>query len=165
MKYDTIDKLITLKQEGYTEIYYVNLRGQDFLFRPLTFRESDIIEELEQIPHISPVMVNETILRMCVLNLVTDIWLTNDSCLAGVPDVLAQMILDCSGFSSSEAVGIKMKEKRESAETLHNVISNCICSVFHSYTPSDIQNMTLDEQLSILAKAELILGTSIDIRS
>lgn len=160
MKQQTLNRLILLKAEGQKVIYYINVKGLDVLFRPLTFEENNVILDLEE--HVDGATINDTIVRMTTLYFEEDLetWLA--TCNGFLPDHFAEKVLRVSGFNSSDALLKTINEKREEASQLESLIECYICAAFHTLTPDLCKQMTLDEQLSLLSKAETIIGKKID---
>jgi hypothetical protein len=162
MKQATLDRLIALKAEGQKTIYYLDIKGLDFLFRPLTFEENNVILDLEK--HLDGATINDTIIRMTCLFIEhssgLDDWLV--SVKGFLPDHIAEKILKVSGFNNLETLANIVNEKRALANEVESLIEAYICAAFHTITPNMCKQMTLEEQIELLTKAEIILGKQID---
>jgi hypothetical protein len=159
---ETLDRFIELKAEEIRDIHFVEFEGLEFLFRPLKFDEYRVVNELEKF--IDGANVNDTLLRMTVYHCTYEDglegWLQDGK--AGYPDHLAQVVLNISGFQDPELFVQKVEEKRTLATQVQSVLEIYICSAFHSITPREVSNMTLDEQLELFAKAEQAIGKPVD---
>lgn len=161
MKKVTLDRLIALKAEGQKAIYYLNVEGRDFLFRPLTFEENNIILDLEK--HLDGATINDTIIRMtCLFIELSDLETWLQSCKGFLPDHIAEKILKISGFNNVETLLGLVQEKRNKAGELESLIEAYICAAFHTLTPDKCKQMSLEEQIDLLSKAEIIIGKKID---
>lgn len=162
MNVNTIDRLIELKAEGHKIVYYFEYEGLDILFRPLTFEQNDIIYDLER--YLDGATINDTIIKMTVLHvsdpLGIEYWLNHTRAL--VPDLIAQKIIDVSGFNNPEKMMQIVEESREKANQLESLLESFICSAFHTISPDQCKAMTLQEQLELFTKAEVILGKTVD---
>ena len=87
-------------------------------------------------------------------------WLDNS--LAVEADRLSDTILNVSGFGKPEVFFEMLEKKRELATNMNALIQRHICMAFPAYTPTDIEAMTLEEQVELLAKAEEALNSRID---
>jgi hypothetical protein len=162
MKLNTVDKLIDLKAEGRKSLYLIQVKGLDFIVRPLTFDEYNTVISLEK--YLDGATINDTILRICVLYCDykdgLENFLTHGQAI--VPDHIAEKILIISGFEDTSTFLNLLKEKRELAQQAQSLIEIYICTAFHSYKPSDIHQMTLEDQIELFAKAEEATGKPID---
>ena len=162
MDQQTLDKFIKLKADGQRTLFFVDHEGLEFLFKPLTLDEYNIITELENF--LSGAVINDTLLRITVLfcnySGGLEKWLFDGK--AGHPDFLAQAVIDASGFQSREQFLTILEKKRESASEIQSIIEMYICSAFPSLKPADINTFTLEEQLDLFAKAEQALGKPVD---
>ena len=156
--------IVELKTQGHKDLYHAEYKGWSLILRPLTFGEYKAITELEK--YTTPVDTNDMIVRVCGLFVRgpngEDKEYLLDRGPAIFPDVIAQAVLDVSGFDSKQTFAKVLEEKRQEASTLPSMIQIYICAVFHTLGPDDVDNMTLSEQLDLFAKAETLLGQQID---
>jgi len=161
----TFDEYLSLKSEGNNTIYFVEIGGLDVLFKPLTLGEYTDMVNLEK--YVDGSLANEALLRIAVLFIgesrSVDTWLADDTLLAGYPDILADKIVNVSGFADENSFIDLIKEKREETNKFQNIIETFICTAYHKYIPDDIQNMTMIEQIELFAKAEKVLGQELDL--
>ena len=162
MQQATLDSFIQLKADEVRTVYFVEIEGLEFLFRPLKFDEYKFVNELDRF--LDGANVNDTLLRLAVYHCSYDggleSWLQTGK--AGHPDFLSQAILDLSGFQNPESFIALVNEKRSEAAQVHSVIETYICSAFHSIRPEEVANMTLEDQLILFAKAEQAIGNPVD---
>jgi len=162
MNQETLDKFLQLKADGQRTLFFANIEGLEFLFKPLTLEEYNAVVELEKF--LSGAVINDTLLRISVLYCGTlgglEQWLETGK--GGHPDHLSQAILEVSGFQSQEQFMKILEEKRYLATQIQSIMEMYICSAFPSLKPSDIELMTLEEQLDLFAKAEKAIGKEVD---
>jgi len=162
----TIEALIELKTKGHRSIYFLDVRGLEILFRPLTFSEYDIVMDLET--YLDGASINDAILRMTVLFISTGEnafdWVSNCKN-AFYIDHIAQKILDISGYQSKEKFFEILKAKRAKAQELQSLIEIYICTAFKTVSTQDVANMNLEQQLEYFAKAEEALGKPVDFNA
>jgi hypothetical protein len=162
----TIEALIELKTEGHRSIYFLDVRGLEILFRPLTFSEYDTVMDIET--YLDAVSVNDAILRMAVLysNAPKGIAEWIKTCKRAFDiDHIAQKILDVSGYQNRDKFIQLLAEKRKKAQEVQSLIEIYICTAFKTISSKDILNMTLEEQLEYFAKAEEALGKPVDFNA
>jgi hypothetical protein len=160
MKTATLQEYNILKQQGERLVYYVAIEEVEFLFRPLAFCEFQIATELER--QVDSATVNDYIVSTTTLYSSQDLSVWLDVCKAIAPDSLSQAILNISGFGDPDVFISILAEKRELAKNMNSVIQKVICSAFPLYTPTQLEAMTLEEQVELLAKAEEMLEHQID---
>jgi hypothetical protein len=162
MNQETLDKFIELKADGQRTLFFVQLEGLEFLFKPLTLDEYNSIVELENF--LSGAVINDTLLRISIMHCGhrsgLEGWLNFSK--AGHADFLAQAIIDKSGFQSQDQFLKILGEKRELANQVQSIMESYICTAFPSLRPSDIELMTMEEQLDLFAKAEKSIGKEVD---
>lgn len=120
---------------------------------------------MRMVEYIDAPTINDTVLVMTTLycDYLGNIeqWLEYKA-LAVEPDFFAQKILDVSGFEDEKAFKEILAVKRSSALEIKTLIEIYICTAFHQYKPYDVQQMNLEEQVELFAKAEQALGRTID---
>ena len=162
MNQETLDKFLQLKADGQRTLFFADIEGLEFLFKPLTLEEYNAVVELEKF--LSGAVINDTLLRIsvlyCGLHGGLEEWLESGK--GGHPDHLSQAILEVSGFQSQEQFMKILEEKRYLATQVQSIMEMYICSAFPSLRPSDIELMTLEEQLDLFAKAEKAIGKEVD---
>jgi transcriptional regulator with XRE-family HTH domain len=155
-----LDNVIKLKADGYKSIYYVKTKGLELIFRPLTFDEYETLMGLES--YIDEAAINDCILDIAVLFCTKGSnWIKSYSRAFEI-DHIAQKILDVSGFRNKQTFYRLLKEKRALAKEVQSLIEIYICTAFKAISPLELKNMSLEEQVELLAKAEEALGKPID---
>lgn len=161
--------LLMLLQHGQLLYLALECAGIDFevIFRPLTLKEANIIDSSSQA--LPDFLIADWISESCVLCLIVNgeqesspNYITTLAP-AGLADRLSKCIIDISGFSSVSAYTGLLNECREEMQTMQAGIETFICAAFPGTKPSDIDKMTLFEQMKLLSRAELILGQALDI--
>lgn len=153
MNEKTLEAFVELRLNGHTELFYKELGGLEFIYRPLCFYEYDTILELEE--YIDGPEINDHIVQMCTLY-PKDInkWLEDAK--AAEPDHYAQAILDSSGWNDSKKMLEVFKKSKKQSDELPAFIELVICTVYKSLKPEDVKRMTLKEQMLLYTKAEVI---------
>lgn len=125
-----------------------------FIYRPLTVRE---YQTLIDSPHLDQSDLEETLCTLCLLDPASP--LDFDRYPATVPTVLAQLIVESSTFQSPDALLQAMEEARVALDTntLEFLLAK-VCQVFTSYTPRQLEHLTLRQLLHELARAEKVSG-------
>jgi hypothetical protein len=160
---EVLDEYTKLKLKGQKELYALELGGLFFLFRPLTFNEHETISQLED--RLDSATLSEVTVQLGVVYSPVELieWL--DNCTPSHPDVLAKAIQDASGFISVDGFINTIDSARKEADKLSNLILLYICTAFKTLVPSDVENMTLEEQARHLSLAEQLIGEPLDIQA
>lgn len=162
MNQNTIQKIVELKASGHKSIYFLEVRGLEVIFRPLTFDEYTTVKGLEG--YLDGAAVNDAIVMMCALYCSegpVDSYVANCKNAFDI-DHIAQFILDVSGFENQETFLGILREKRVLAHQLQSLIEIYICSAFKAISPLDLKHMNLEELIELLAKAEEAMNKPID---
>lgn len=154
-----IDRIVELKADGFKSLYYLNVKGLELIFRPLTFDEHNTIIDLER--YLDGASINDTLLRMTVLSYHEANWIERYPFAFHI-DYIAQIILEVSGFQNEERFLSILNEKRHLARQIHSLIEIYICTAFKTISPTQVKAMNLDEQIELFAKAEEALGKPIE---
>lgn len=78
--------------------------------------------------------------------------------------LLAEAIIEASGWVSTDRLVQSFSEAREKALTLESFIRSRILAGFPTMKPSDLDNMRLNEMMDLAAMSEVITGVQIDMR-
>ncbi|RMH18617.1 MAG: hypothetical protein D6698_06710 [Gammaproteobacteria bacterium] len=143
-------------------LFLVQVLGLDVVVRPLTAAE---VRHLTKVgAFLPPTEVNEWICIQATLHIPgvedKEEYLSS-KCLAALPDLLAEAILGLSSFKSQDEFYDLLEEHRQNQALLENTIETLICTAFKSLSPLDVRKLNIHQQLDLLAKAEVILGTQI----
>lgn len=163
MKDATAQTYVALRAQGTKAIYHVELEGLDFLFRPLSFSEYQLVLDLEK--RLTGPVINDTIVRIAVLHCELgslEEWL--DKCQPSSPDQLAQVIVNESGFQDKERFLQVLARERKAANEFQSVIQMYISMAF-SMKPSEIDDLNMEEQMRLFAMAEQMLGQPVDVNN
>lgn len=159
MNQKIIDATVELKADGYKSLYYQSTKGLEVIFRPLTFDEYETIMDLER--YLDPAAINNTIVKMAVVFSTAGIqWVDNWKRAFDI-DHIAQAILDISGFQNKARFFELMDEKRKLAKQVQSLMEIYICTAFKAISPLQLKDMTLEQQIELVAKAEEALGKPI----
>lgn len=165
MKHDTADALVQLRLKGHKHLKITSVWGMDFIHRPLTYFEHETIEDLGK--EIDAPELNELIIALTVLyptEKEIEHWVEHQA-RAADPDILAQRILDHSIFNNPDRIIEETHLARHRSQVVPSMIEIYICSVYKSLKPEDVGNMSMYEQLDLLAKAESVIGQQIHMES
>ena len=144
-------------KEKYRNIYYLKIRGNEYIFRLLTRNEFSALCFSQD--HFSG-SAEDTLLRKCVLYPQMNIW---DDMLAGEVECVFRSVLKASGFGDMEDVKKHLDKEREAIKLLDNQFVVVICKAFPHITPSEIENFDYPTIIHYVALAEEIIGTKLEI--
>lgn len=147
------DFLYSLKKK-YGSIFSVNIKGQDIIFRELTFNEYDRIVEYKNNENSSSVEAEDLIISSAV------VYPENynfQKLPAGTISSLAQEIIDFSGFYSPSLAKQILLSKREMANEVRSLMKAFVLSTIPAYKPEDLDDMTFSQLAERVALSEKIL--------
>lgn len=151
-------KVIEWKSK-YRNVYYLNVRGKEYIFRLLTKGEYISIYFLQS--HLGA-HSEDVILLKCIL--FPDITVEKmDNLNAGEIDSILGNILKLSGFSNFENIKQDLDTERGKVGILDSQIVVLICKAFPRITPSDIEQFDYPTILYHVALAEELLSTKLEI--
>lgn len=141
-------------------IYYIKIKEEEYIVRPLTRKEFVFIAEMQSY---TPNLAEELALDMCVLYPeIKEICI--DDMLAGSVVGLTTAIIDLSGFNSPETLSEVIEENRESMNLVDNQMTTLICRAFPRIKPEDLGEFDIQKLCYHLALAEQILGVSLEFK-
>lgn len=143
----------------YSNIYYLKVGKQEYVFRLLTKGEYLALYFVQF--HISS-EAEDILLDKCILYPVISRE-QRESLLAGEVMTLVDKILSLSGFSNIDNIKVDLDREREKIQLLDNQIVLIICKAFPHITPSDIDNFDYPTTLHYISLAEELLGTKLEI--
>lgn len=76
---------------------------------------------------------------------------------------VAIKIMSLSNIRSEDGFKLALGNKRKSSTTLQSTIESLIGKAFPSLSPIDLKNLTQEQQITYLTKAETLLGTKLEL--
>lgn len=149
-RYVDIDLLVEEAFKKYEAVFFSEIEGQIFIFRPLTRKEYRDILENQNMDDYSK---QDAICKQVLL------YPENfdfDECSAGLPDILFKDILEKSCLDV-ESTFYLLKIQREEAENLSSEMTCIIAEAFPSYTIEEIESWNNFKFIKIYAQAEWVL--------
>jgi len=162
MEYKELNELlddILLWKRKYRNIFYINIKGNIYIFRVLTKREYFTIFELQKHRSIN---ADIPLLKTCLLYPSYDENILSNR-LAGEVESIVKYISDLSGFSKTDEMLSDIEKGREEINLLDNQILLLICKAFPHLTLEQIDAMDYNTLLKYLVLAESILDIKLDI--
>lgn len=142
-----------LKSE-YGNVYAIEVKGVDVIFRELTFSEYSKIMYFEKSEEYTYADIEDFILQNAIVypdNF--DIYKIPP----GTVSLLAEEILDISGFYSAKVGKAIMEMKRIESNEVKNLMKAFVLATISSYSPEDLENMTFSQLAERVALAEKII--------
>jgi len=138
----------------YGKIYSVNIKEIPLIFRELTFSEYGKIVYFQESDEFSSADIEDYILQSAIVYPEGfDIYQIP----AGTVSLLAEEILDLSGFYSAGLAKAIMEEKREEANQVKNLMKAFVLATISTYSPEDLEEMTFSQLSEKVALAEKII--------
>lgn len=125
------------------------------IFRPLTHAEFENFSKSADSGD-----VTDDVVRAALLWPRTKKWSQNPVrlVLPGTFETLAKMVVDLSGFQDPNAYQEGMKYGAGESMKISSAVEIFICKAFPRYTPTDVANMDMMQQVQLLGQAQHILG-------
>ena len=147
------DFVFDLKKK-YGNIYTVDVKGNNLIFRELTFTEYDLILYLQGLEEYSYADIEDFIIEYAIVypenfNL--------EKIPAGLVTNLAQNILELSGFFSVKIAKGILEDKRLQMTEVRNLMKAFVISTMPGYLPEDLDEMTFSQLAEKVALAEKII--------
>jgi len=166
-----VEESLLVLREQYEHLFYVGFamteRQFEVVFRPLSLHEAGVITQVG--PAIPPFDMNDWIALRGVLSISnaqglnpTD-FINSAYCPAALPDLMAELILGVSGFEDPQSYVDLLDQARAEQQTIQASIENFICAAFPGTKPRDVGDMSVYEQMNMLARAEIMLGRQLDL--
>jgi hypothetical protein len=133
-------------------------RTYEIIFRPMTLAETKAVSLTGSAMAILD--LNDLICSWCIVYANPAI---DERVPAALPDIVAQRIIEASGFNDQDNFVVLLNEARETTSTVEVGIEIFICKAFPGTKPRDVQNMTIYDQMEMLARAEIVLGTPLEL--
>lgn len=146
--------LVFKLKEKYGNIYLVNIRGIDLIFRELTFQEYKKILYLKDLDGFSSADIEDIIISYSIVYPENfDI----NKIPAGNVSALSQDVLDISGITSAKLAKSILDQKRIEANEVKNLMKAFVLATITSYTPDELDAMTFSELAEKVALSEKII--------
>lgn len=145
--------LYSIKKK-YGSVFSVNIKGQEIVFRELTFNEYDKVVEYKNSENSSSTDAEDLIISSAV------VYPENfnfQKLPPGTISSLAQEIIDFSGFYSPSLAKQILLSKRESANEVRSLMKAFVLATITSYKPEDLDDMTFSQLAERVALSEKIL--------
>lgn len=137
----------------YWNIYYIEMLGEEFLFRELSRAE---YKRGIRLYKEDPTTLEEYVCSICVLE---PEGYDFSNCVAGIPSVLSDFILLESGFSEDTGkLAGYMNKYRKEMETLDNQMACIIKEAFSDLSIEEIENWSMEKTIWYYSRSEYILS-------
>lgn len=147
------DKLYEIKKK-YGSIFTASIKGQDIVFRELTFNEYDQIVEYQNSEDYTSLDSEDLVIKYAV---VYPEDFSIDKLPPGIVSSLAKQIVDVSGFYSARLAKNILQEKRDSAGEVRNLMKAFVLATINSYSPEKLDEMTFSQLAEKVALSEKII--------
>lgn len=141
-------------KEKYGNIYSVNIRGVEVVFRELTFQEYKKILYLRELNDFSSADIEDVIISYSIVYPEDFDW---NNIPAGNISTLAEDVLDISGITSAKLAKSILEQKRLEANEVKNLMKAFVLATITSYTPEQLEAMTFSELAEKVALSEKII--------
>lgn len=146
--------VVKLKKE-YEHVFVLNIKGLEFIFRPLT--KFEFFEYIINNPGIKDINLSEKICSLCVLYPKNYDFKNPDY--AGIPDVLLEEIKEVSGFTNNNAIRAKAAEYRNiNQNDFDHQMENIIMTAFPSITLEMMKDWNIYKLLDYFTRAEWVVN-------
>lgn len=150
---------IAILKKSHKVLYYLDISSfctdklvsPGLIFRPLSRREFNFFSDEIKI---DPIDTISNIIKKCVIYPEIDEY----DLLAGIDEYVYNAIILYSGFQSEDVLADAVDRHRKYATSLEAAITMFICKAFPRYTPSDIDEMPLEEIIYLASLSEQILN-------
>jgi len=141
-----------LKKE-YDDIFYIEIEGEDFIFRPLTRFE---YEELLVKRELREDILSEVVCDIAILY--PEEYDFNNPHIAGAPESLCNQIVYYSAFDDPDYIDQILAEKKEELNNnVFTMMENVIAVAFPNINVNDIKDMNAYEVIDYYARASWIV--------
>lgn len=141
-------------KKKYGSVFAVNLKGQEVLFRELTFNEFDRITEYKNSESSSSTESEDLIISSAV---VYPKDYNFEKLPPGLISSLAQQIIDFSGFYSARLAKQVLETKRQQAGQVRSLMKAFVLATISAYSPEDLDAMTFSQLAERVALSEKII--------
>ena len=147
-------ELIFSLKSKYGNVYSIQVKSADLVFRELTFAEYSKIMHFEQADQYTYADIEDFILENAIVY--PDNFDVN-KIPPGTVSLLSEEILDISGFYSAKIAKAIMESKRLEANEVKNLMKAFVLATISSYTPEQLEEMTFSQLAERVALAEKII--------
>lgn len=159
IKTEEADKLLSAKI-SFGQLFRFLIDHAVLILRPLSIAESESIVSLSD--QISDYNLHEWIVSRTTIYCSDSDYVLNSS-RAGMLASVAIKIMSLSNIRSEDGFKLALGNKRKSSTTLQSTIESLIGKAFPSLSPIDLKNLTQEQQITYLTKAESLLGTKLEL--
>jgi hypothetical protein len=141
-------------KKKYGNLYSVNVKNFEVIFRELTFTEYDLILYLQELEEYSYADIEDFILDYAI------VYPENfdlGKIPAGLVTSLAQNVLELSGFFSVKVAKKILQDKRNEMTDVRNLMKAFVISTMPSFIPEELDVMTFSQLAEHVALAEKII--------
>jgi hypothetical protein len=148
-----VTKLVLALKLKHEHLFYINRKGIELLFRPLTLKEFNSFSSLTG--KIPTTFLEDKIIETGILYITGGIDKFLDESPAGYPSTIANTIMKYSGYGKIEYIDNQIGLELEKADSLENVLGYTIYKILQ-IPFKEIQNMSLYTQAKYLALCQNI---------
>lgn len=144
-----------LKQE-YEVIYRIEIRDEEFIFRPLTKKEYDELIGVDRHLGEHDTELAEKICKRCVIH--PESYDFSHPTYAGVPETVKNAVLEASAFQNEEKIEEMLAYYSElNQEETEYQITNLILAVFPQFTLQDIDNWPMEKIVQYFTRGTWVI--------
>lgn len=147
------DKLHDVKKK-YGSIFTTSVKGEEVVFRELTFNEYDKIVEYQNSEDYTSLDAEDLVIKYAV---VYPEDFSIEKLPPGLVSSLAKQIVDLSGFYSARVAKNILDEKRDSSGEVRNLMKAFVLATINSYSPEQLDEMTFSQLAENVALSEKII--------
>lgn len=155
-----IEKLFHAKMT-YGQLFLFNIGKDTYVFRPLTIKELEAVRSLINI--VSECFLEDWILLQCFIYGTQNIEFLINNERFMIAKNISVKILEKSNIPDEAGLVSEFNKSRELANTIQETFESFISKAFPIISPSQVKDFTTIQQLNLAAKAEVILGTTLNI--
>lgn len=148
-----IDNIIYNLKKEYDDVFYIQIEGENFIFRPLTrFEYEEILVNRDLREDVMSEVVCE------IATLYPEEYNFSTPHMAGIPEALSNQIIYYSAFEDPDYIDQVLAEKREDMnENVFTMMENVIAVAFPNIDIEEIKNMNAYKIIDYYARASWII--------
>lgn len=145
----------------YGQLFLFNIGNNTYVFRPLTVKELESVRSLVNV--VNECFVEDWIVQQCYVYGTQNIeyLLNKEKCF--ITKTLSVKILERSNIPDENSLVQNFNKSRELANTIQETFESFISKAFPVISPSEVKDLTTIQQINLAAKAEVLLGTTLNI--